>query len=399
MNFRRLFIVAGGLMVALIVGFGTTAFRSVRVVNDAAGMYQDIKYLVESGGSISTAPAETALSANYLEIIFGDNPQLLAELLEIIAKGMKDNPDIRMGEVAAILVTYRQNDGEAIKDVVAHIVGEFSLGRRTVTMHPQGFMANRMDENLWNTGQSAIRLLGRDIAVWAKDETIERPQQEIIEAIFAGEIMVVAKSLADQPLYFTAVFPAPREVVPMRMRPHVRAILMNGFISPTDGSMEMVALCNDERSAERVETMFTDIFDSVQVAMETRFGGSITETAWSDGHVETWWAYEIANTIENMAIKRNDRTVSMAADYDRQMVNAMMKVVERFGRDYSAIRGVQDEKINPQEVQDFMQGNPFTPRWTEQHEWGPDWPFPPTSKDETPASEDESVQETGTPTS
>lgn len=380
MNFKRFLIFMASTLVLTAAVLGLTAFRSVAVYNDVTEIRDHVKYLVETGDSISTESAETALSSAYLEIIFGDNPQLLEQLLGIIDQGMVDAPDMNLGEVAAIIVTYRKNDQGDVEEVVAHIIGEFPLGRRTVNMHPSGYMANRMDENLWNSKRAAINFLGRDIAVWAKDDQVERPQQEIVEAIFAGEVLLVADSIATKPLYFTAVFPAPRDLLPMRMRPHVRAILYNGYMEPAGGKMEIVALCNNERSAQRALAMFHDVLDSAQVGLRARFGGTVTETAWDKEYVESWWAYELANTIQDLDIVQNDQTISISSEYGRVMVNAIMKIIERFGRDYTAIRGVQEEKNLPPDVQEFMKGNPYTPRWTEAHKWGPDWPFPPPNK-------------------
>ncbi len=394
MNFRRFGIFLVGLLMVSTVGLGLPGYKVARSATDLIELKNNGKYLVETGESIGTEPAETALSTEYLEILFGDNPELLEELLEVVEKGIRDNPDVNLGEIASIIVTYRRNGADEVQNVVVHIFGEFPLGKRVVNMHPDGYFANRTDDTLHETKKTAVNFVGRDIIVWAKDDTIERPQQAVIEAIFSGEIMLVAQSIEKEPMYFTSVFPNPRQIVPARMRPHIRAILYNGSISPNGGDMEMVALCNSERSAGRMMDMFNDMVDSAKTTLETRFGGQIVETAWSGEQPESWWAYELANTLDQVNINQSESTIRISADFERVVVNAMIKIVERFGRDYSAIRGVQDEKLNPKEVQDFLQGNQYTPRWSEQHVTGPDWPFAPTAtspfdqnKSETGASE------------
>lgn len=379
MNFKRFFVFIASFAVLSAAVLGMTGHRAWNTYEDAKEVESNVKYLLETGDSIGTAPAEDTLSAAYLEIIFGDNPELLTPLLEIVKKGMESTPDMSLGEVAAIIVTFRKTDDDKIENVVAHIVGEFSLGRRKVNMHPDGYFKNRLDKDTFETKKTAIGFLGRDIEVWAQDENIERPQQEIIEAIYSGEILTVAESIKDRPLYFTAVFPAPREVLPMRMRPHIRAILYNGSLSSVGGEGEFVALANDERSADRVVSMIDDIITSAEVTLRTKFGGTIVETAWSGEQPDSWWAYELANMLEDIEITKSERTVRISADYERRVVNAMMKTIERFGRDYAAIRGVQDEKLLPPDVQKMMEGNQYTPRWTENHQWGPDWPFPAAS--------------------
>lgn len=361
------------------VVLGVPGYKVLRTYNDFSEVKNHIRYQIESGETIAAAPADATLSSAYLEIIFGENPELLDQLLDVVERGMAESPDMNLGQVASIIVTYRQDEAGQIKDVVAHIVGEFPLGRRQVNLHKGGYMENRMDQNLWSTKRSMISFVGRDIIVWAADETIERPQQELIEAIFAGEITYLVNTISKDPLYFTAVFPNPRDLVPMRMRPHIRAILYNGMISPQGGSMEMIALCNDERSAGRMVSMFQDAVDSAETALRTQFGGEIVETAWNSDRPEVWWAYELAETLDKINLSQSESTIRLDASYEREVVNAIMKILERFGRDYTAILGVQDQKVLPEEVRDFMSDGNVNPRWTPSHATGPDWPFGPTS--------------------
>jgi len=354
-------------------------YKAAKTFKDFSEVKNHLRYQIETGETIAAAPADATLSTAYLEIIFGENPELLDQLLVVVDKGMEETPDMNLGQVAAIIVTYRQDDAGQISEVVAHIIGEFPLGRRRVNMHKGGYMENRMDQNLWQAKKSVVSFVGRDIVVWAADETTERPKQELVEAIFAGEISYLVRDIAEEPLHYTAVFPNPRDLVPMRMRPHIRAVLYNGVISPQEGEMEMIALCNDERSAGRLVDMFQDAVDSAESALRTRFGGEIVETAWRGDQPEVWWAYELAETLDKIKLDQSESTIRLSVDYEREMVNAIMKIIERFGRDYTAILGVQDQKVAPQDVRDFMKDGNFNPRWTPDHVTGPDWPFGPTS--------------------
>jgi hypothetical protein len=379
MNYARLMIVFVCSLTVAAAVFGVPGYKAVKTYSDVNEVRNHLRYQIEAGETIAAAPADATLSTAYLEIIFGENPELLDQLLGVVDRGMAETPDMNLGQVAAIIVTYRQDEAQQISEVVAHIVGEFPLGRRQVNMHKGGFMENRMDGNLWDTKRSALSFVGRDIIVWAEDETVERPQQELIEAIFAGEISYLVNTISEDPLYYTAVFPNPRDLVPMRMRPHIRAILYNGMISPQGGEMDMIALCNDERSAGRMVSMFQDAVDSAETALRTRFGGEIVETAWNKDRPEVWWAYEMAEALDKIKLTQSESTIRLDANYEREVVNAIMKIIERFGRDYTAILGVQDQKVFPGEVRDFMGDGNENPRWTPSHVTGPDWPFGPTT--------------------
>ncbi|HMO51107.1 MAG TPA: hypothetical protein PKE26_07665, partial [Kiritimatiellia bacterium] len=364
------------VMVIAVVAAVTMGHRSLRLYQHATDLQQQIKYMVETGESIGTAPAESALSATYLEIIFGEDPELLEQLKLAVERGMREMPDVQRGEVSAIIVTYRKNGDDKIENVIAHIMGEFPLGRRQITMHEDGFFASQIDNRLWETGDAAIRFLGRDMIVWGNTEDDERAQRELIEAVFSGEIIIVADSIVQKPLYYTAVLPAPRQVVPLKLRPHVRAILFNGFLSAERGSLETVILTDSERASARVSSIVYDLKLSAQLALRTRFRGVMEETPWNPNHIPVWWSYEMANTLEDTQLVRRDRTVRLNAEYERRMVNAFLKSMERFGRDYSQIRGTQEEKLDPRIVDARMRTRKPNHYWSEAHKWGPDWPIP-----------------------
>ena len=374
MNWKRISYLS--LLVVLIAGgvLSVTGYRSVRLYANATSVSSQIKYLIENGGTIGQVPADSALSSSYLEIIFGDDPELLSQLKQAVEKGIRETPDIKDGEIAAIIVTYRKNGDDKIENVVAHIAGGFPLGRRKVSMHRDGFFSSQIDANLWQTGDSSLKFLGRDMIVWANSEDDSRMQKEIIEAIFSGEIMVLADNIGQKPLFYTAVLPAPKHLVPDKMKAHVRAILINGSLSPEQGMFELVVLTDNERSASLVSSMMYDLKTSMLIGLRTRFGGVQEDTPWGP-HVPVWWAYEMANTVEDMQLTRRDRTVRLTSRYERRMVNATLKTIERFGRDYSQIRGVKQDKLDPRVVDANMQSRKPGHYWSDAHRWGPDWPI------------------------
>ena len=114
------------------------------------------------------------------------------------------------------------------------------------------------------------------------------------------------------------------------------------------------------------------------IGLRTRFGGVQVDSPWGP-HVPVWWAYEMANTVEDMQLTRRDRTVRLTSQYERRMVNVTLKTIERFGRDYSMIRGVQQDKLDPRVVDARMKSQKPNHYWSEMHRWGPDWPIGSTT--------------------
>jgi len=373
-NWKRLGIFSVCFVVLASVVAFATGYRTFSLYSNAKDLRNDVKYLIETGGTIGQASAESALSSTYLEIIFGDNPELLEQLQQAVDRGTKAMPEVRKGEVSAIIVTYRKNGDDKIENVIAHIMGGFPLGKRKISMHRDGFFASQIDGQLWSTGDSTLKFLGRDLVVWANNEEDAEHQQKIIDAIFAGEIVELAADISEKPLYYTIVFPSPGKVVPAKMRRHIKAILTKGHLTPSEGSVELVLLTNGERSTALVSSVAQDLKTGLQIALRTRFAGVEIESDWGP-YIPVWWAYEMANTLDDVELTRKGLTVTMAVSYERRMVNATMKTIERFGRDYSQIKGSKDDKLDPRQVDAMLQTTSPLHYWSEEHRWGPDWPF------------------------
>lgn len=362
------FLVVGASLAAVFIGF-----RAKRLYHTAREWKTEVRYLIENGGTIGEAPATEAMDQGYLEAVFGGDPDLLAKLRSVIAKGMAEDPAMNLGEVAAMVVTYHVNSDKRVEDVAAHIIGGFPLGQRKRGMHRDGFFQHQIDNNLWNAGNSAVAFLGRDILVFA-DEAVVNKQQELLESILSGNILPLASSIIDRPLFYTAVFPDPRRVVPPQLRPHVQAVIVKGHLSPDDGSWEMMVLTPKPESATYALSMIYDMKLAGQIALQSKFGGLELETAWGK-QVPSWWAYEMFQTLQKTSVEKEQNIVRLKVSFDRTMVNATLKSIERMGRDLAQMQGTLEEKLDPRLVDARMQSSKPLHYWGEDHRWGPDWPI------------------------
>ncbi len=369
-----LFLVIGAAGAAFV------AFRAQRLYHVAREWKTDLRYLIENGGTIGEAPAAETLEQGYLEAVFGGDPDLLAKLRTVIAKGMAEDPSMNLGEVAAMLVTYHKSGDNQVDDVAAHIIGGFPLGQRKRGFHRDGYFNHQIDHNLWNAGNSAISFLGRDILVFA-DEAVVSRQQELLESILSGNILPLAKAIADRPLYYTAVFPDPRRVVPPQLRPHVQAFIIKGYLGANDGAWEMMVLTPNPQSASYALSILNDMKVAGQIALQSRFGGVEVETEWGK-QVPTWWSYEMFNTAQRTTMEKEQNIVRMKVHFERVMVNATLKTVERMGRDLAQMQGSLEEKLDPRLVDERMKSQRPGHYWNNDHRWGPNWPIPEPSTNE-----------------
>lgn len=373
MNWKRVrHALIGVAVVAVIVGV-VVGRHSWRLLHVARDWRTEIRYLIENGGTIGEVPASEAFEDGYLEAIFGGDPDLLSKLRGVISRGLAEDPTLSLGEVAAMIVTYHKSGDSRIEDVVAHVVGGFPLGQRKPGFHRDGYFQSQIDPSLWNSGNSALGFLGRDIVLFA-DEAVANKQQGVLESVLTGDIMPLVDMISDRPLYFTAVFPDPRRVVPPQLRPHVQAFIVKGHLAPYEGSWEMIILTPRPESANYALSLIYDMKLASRMALQSRWQGIMVDTAWGE-QVPVWWAYEMANTIGQTSLEAEQNIVRMRVSFERVMVNAVLKSIERMGRDMAQMRGSLDEKLDPRLVDARLRTDKPLHYWSDPHRWGPDWPI------------------------
>lgn len=363
------------LLVAGCVALAVLGYRAARVVQVATDFKDQVRYLIENGGTIGEAPAQETFSLEFLEAIFGDNPQLLDKLKSVVHEGLADEPALNVGEVAAMLVTYHTTPDGDVQDVVVHAIGGFPLARRQPGFHRHGYFFHQLDRDLWNMGNVIIGFLGRDMVLFAESEEVASKQQELIDSIFSGSITTLVNNIS-RPLHYTAVLPDPRRVVPPQLRNHIQAVVLKGSLAPLKGHWEALLLTPSVDSARYAISLLKDMKMASQLALKTRWHGVVEQTLWGP-MIDTWWAYEMVQTMEQSTLERAQNLIRARSDFERVMVNAVLKTIERAGRDLAQMRGSLEEKEDPRVVDAQLQSKKPLHYWSEEHQWGPDWPIAP----------------------
>lgn len=352
--------------------WGWRAARSYTAVRD---FKSQVRYLIENGSTIGEAPAAETLSTAYLEAVFGEDAQLLEGIRGVVEQGLAEDPSLSLGEISAMIVTYRKNPSQGTtEDVVAHIVGGFPLSKRKWGFHKDGFFAGQLDSHLWVAGNTVISFMGRDRVLLGEPDDV-KAQEEIVEAILTdGNIMPLVDALSDRPYYYTAVFPDPHRIMPPQLRGHVQALVVKGLLSPSKGSWEAIMLTPSGRSTAYAAGVMGDLRRAAIVALEGRFHGIEQEQPWGK-QIDPWWAYEMNQTLKKAELVSGQNTVRLRSEYERRMVNAFLKTIERMGRDMAQMRGIMDERLDPRLVDARLKTGKALNYWSDPHRWGPNWPI------------------------
>ncbi|MBU1693572.1 MAG: hypothetical protein KJ726_06210 [Verrucomicrobia bacterium] len=367
------------VLVLVVVVVGTIAnlmHRATRLWSMASDFQTRIRYLVETGQTIGEKPASEAFSVDYLQTIFGDNPELLENLKAVVQQGLAKDSTLTAGEVTALLVTYRLLDDGSVADVIVHAVGGFPAARKRPGFHRNGYFFHQIDSDLWTFGNLCIGFLGRDVIVFGVDEAATERQRLLLDSIFSGEIMTLVQHL-EKPLYFSLVLPDPRQAVPPQLRHHVQAVVIKGYMSHTGGRCDVLILTPSPRSSRYALNLFDDMKTASEVALRTKWQGVPKKNEWGQD-VYDWWAVEMVNTMEKATLEQEFSIIRMGADFGRVMVNAILKSIERMSRDLAAMQGIEDDRLDPRLVDARLKTSSPLHYWSEQHQWGPNWPIPAT---------------------
>lgn len=373
------------LTVLVVAGtIGHVVYRATRLWSVGADFQTRIRYLVETGQTIGEKPASEAFSVDYLQTIFGDNPELLDQLKKVVQQGMAQDSTLTAGEITALLVTYHLKDDGTVADVIVHAVGGFPAARKRPGFHRHGYFFQQIDSDLWTLGNLAIGFLGRDIIVFGADEAATERQRQILDSIFSGEIMMLVAHL-QEPLYFSLVLPDPRQAVPPQLRNHVQAVVIKGYLAHNDGRCDILVLTPSPRSSRYALNLFADMKTAAETGLRTKWGGVKRVNKWGQPEYD-WWAFEMVKTLEQATLEQEFSIIRMSSTFDRVMINAILKSIERMSRDLVGMQGIEDERLDPRLVDARLRNsNPEVPSdyplhyWSAQHEWGPNWPIPATT--------------------
>lgn len=359
-------------LLAVVVAAGFVGYRVWDLYRTANGGYRHLRYLLDSGETVEGAPAEDVLSDNYLRSLFGDNPDLVEQLKSVVDLGMATDANLRLGNVAAMVVTYRKS-GDEIRDAAIYAIGGFPDPKsERLGFHATGYFAQEFDPAMWNFGNSLVHLLGRDIVIFCEQDKAESHMALLFD-LLNGNIVTLAKRIVEAPLHYAVVFPEPGEVAPPNIKNAIQTVLVRGFMEGDKGSSDWMFICPDVRSASHVETLCRDTAALARATFHDKYGGYIKHMPWGDMN-DNWWATEYVDLIDGHTIKLEQKIVRAHANQTRRQNNAILKTIERVCRDLAAQKAFYAGEL-PWQVAYSLKDASTAGHWSKEHIEGPDWPL------------------------
>jgi hypothetical protein len=271
-------IIVWTLLAALVLAAGVLVVnvtqRFHRVIQETNQVRTVVQEAVKRQEMIVKAPARKEFSAAFLQMAFGDNPQLLEQIKASLGKALGENPTLAQGDVAMMLVTYRA-EGE-LRNVAIHIFGNL-VPEKLPAFSSEGYWKSQLPDNFYKMGQSILSTLGREVVILSSRES-EKRQRELLEAVLNNHYETVQNYLHD-PVSFIAVIPEPGLLFTDRFRPYMAAALVKGKVSMDDARAEMVALSFDPKKAQELAQFLSDTRMMAVGIARMRYGGAEAEAA------------------------------------------------------------------------------------------------------------------------
>ena len=110
------------------------------------------------------------------------------------------------------------------------------------------------------------------------------------------------------------------------------------------------------------------------ITFQDKFSGYVKDMSWGKMN-DTWWAFEYSQLLDSMELLQDQVLVIARAEYDRAKNNAILKTVERAGRDLAMQKSFLLSGDLPWEFAYRDMESPSGGYWSEEHRWGPDWPL------------------------
>lgn len=371
---RRIWLRSLMICLAALVAVGAYwTWRGWDVVRTAKGGYEHLRYLLESGETIEGAEAEDVLSDDYLSSLFGGNPELVERLKSVIDLGMATDESLKTGQVTAMIVTYRETEDGGVQDPAIYAIGGFTDPKHSrLGFHSTGFMKRELDESMWMTGNSVMRMLGRDIVVFCETDKAEG-HMALLYDLLNGHILPLAAKVVEAPLHYAVVFPTPGEVAPPSLKNDLQTVFLTGMMGGDSGTCEARFVTSGGLRTLHVRNVLKDMLAMAKVTFRDKWGGYIKEREWGKQN-DVWWAVDYVDLIDRVQFVEMHDLVVLKTTMDREKNNAVLKTIERAGRDLAAQKAFELSGQLPWELQ-FEARDRGGAYWGKEHKWGADWPL------------------------
>ncbi|HRT06710.1 MAG TPA: hypothetical protein P5204_13530, partial [Kiritimatiellia bacterium] len=292
----------------------------------------------------------------------------------VVDLGMATDANLKLGNVNVMVVTYRKDEANKVIDAAIYAIGGFPDPKsKRLGFHSTGYFRQELDKDLWLTGNSIMNLFGRDIIVFCEQDKAEA-HMALLYDLLNGRVLPLAQRIVEAPLHYAIVFPNPKELAPPNIRNSLQTVILKGEMTGDAGKTELMLVSPSVSSAYQVHVLVKDMRKLASITLNDKFSGYVKQMPWGPMN-DVWWAVEYNELIRKLQLLQDQVLVVARTEYDRFKNNAILKTLERAGRDLAAQKAFLLSGDLPWEFTYREKDNPTGGYWSPEHRTGPEWPL------------------------
>jgi|GEM_PF-3169590 len=281
---KRILLIVGIFLLAVIIGLLLTYGRAAKEAWDLRGRIREA--LRRGEPIVGTVPARLVFADEYLRLLCGDNPTLLAAVQARISKAVAENPSLLDTEISALAVASEPDARGQPVNVVLYLVGE--LKDRIPQPKDDGSLREQLGSaELLKLSKSLLAIAGRDVQIYG-EPAVAKEHRETLDAVLRGDVSLLDARMQTK-RNLRAIIVNPGLLVPESVREGVTAIVfdLRGSMNGSDGDIYFFTKSNGD--ARDVETLLARWRTLVVNALRVRGGQRSSQlvTAFSATKIET----------------------------------------------------------------------------------------------------------------
>jgi hypothetical protein len=198
-------------------------------------------------GTVLPAEAPPAHVANWLALLQQAAPENNS-LHQAVATLLRADPVRLDPEPALLVVTYRARGAE-VRDVVAQLYDSPPADVAAV-LNPAGTVRNRLGDDLGDSADSFLGLLGRPANYLGSAAEVNR-QQRAFNATFAGDLTLLREQTVE-PLHVIAILPQAGRYLPGSLASRVKSLVVTAELDFGEWRARLGLLTDNPDAAEQV---------------------------------------------------------------------------------------------------------------------------------------------------
>ncbi len=196
-----------------------------------------------------TAPAAANDLQTLLKQAAPNNPALWQSVISMI--NQQGGTVTSTANPALVIISYRTEAG-GVRDVVVQLYSGTAADIPGV-LNPQGTVRGRLGDELYDSADSFLGLMYRQVTYLGEKADVQR-QQRAINSTIDGDMTLLREATVN-PLHVVAIMPSAKQFLPGSLKTRVNSVVLNAELSFGEWKGKVGLITDNAESAQTVGTI------------------------------------------------------------------------------------------------------------------------------------------------